>query len=204
MIQEIKLPEPRTKGIMSVEEALARRRSHRRFKKEAITLEQLSQLLWAAQGITDRRRGFRTAPSAGATYPLEIYVVIKTNGVKGVEPGVYKYDPLNHSLYLVKSGDFSYDLYTACLEQTWVLEAPINIVITADYRRTTSVYGKRGAERYVSMEAGHVGQNIYLQAEALGLGTVAIGAFYDEKVHRVIGSPREEIPLYIFPIGKPS
>ena len=203
MSREIKLPEPKVKGFISVEEALAKRRSRRRFKREPISLEQLSQLLWAAQGITDKGRGFRTAPSAGATFPLEIYVVVKAKGIEKLEPGIYKYSPANHTLRLIRNGDFSYDLYSACLDQPWVLEAPVNIIITAVYRRTTSIYGRRGAERYVPMEAGHVGQNIYLQAEALGLGTVAIGAFYDERVHEIIGSPKGEIPLYVFPIGKP-
>ena len=189
---------------MSVEEAIAKRRSRRKFVHYSLSLEELSQLLWAAQGITDRIRRFRSAPSAGATFPLEVYVVVKSEGVKNLEPGVYKYRPERHSLILIRKGDYSHELYRACLDQSWVLEASINIVITAVYRRTTSVYGRRGAERYIPMEAGHVGQNIYLQAEALGLGTVAIGAFYDNEVLRVLGNPRDETPLYVFPVGKPT
>ncbi len=190
-------------GRVSLEEVIAKRRSRRKFKREPITLQQLSQLLWAAQGISDERRGFRTVPSAGATYPLEVYVVVREGGVEGLDPGIYKYIPERHSLALIKRGDFSYELYRACLSQEWVREAAINIVITAVYERTTAFYGRRGAERYVPMEAGHAGQNIYLQAEALGLGTVAIGAFYDEEVSSILGLPRSEVPLYVFPVGKP-
>lgn len=196
----IQLPKPRLKGVMSVEEAIAKRRSIREYTSEPLTLEDISQLLWAAQGITEPTKMFRAAPSAGATYPLEVYIVVKEGGVVGLEAGVYKYDPYTHSIKLVKRGDYSEELYKACLEQEWVLNAPVNIVITAVYERTTRRYGERGI-RYVHMEAGHVGENIYLQATALGLGTVAIGAFYDDQVEKIVSAPPEEHALYVYPVG---
>ncbi len=198
---ELFLPLPKLRGIMSVEEAIARRRSVRRYLDAPLELDEVSQLLWSAQGITDIKRGFRAAPSAGATYPLELYLLVKEGGVKGLEAGIYKYDPNRHSLKLVRSGDFSRELCSAALKQEWVLEAPINIIITAVYERTTHRYGERGI-RYVHIEVGHVGQNIYLQATALNLGTVVVGAFYDEEVREIIAAPDGEAPLYIIPVGK--
>ncbi len=199
---KILLPYPRLKGKMTVEEAIAYRRSIREYKDEPLTISQLSQLLWAAQGITNPKRGFRAAPSAGATYPLEVYVVVGKNGVVGLKPGVYKYLPHEHAIILVKEGDVRKELYEAALRQEWVLRAPISIVITAVYERTTSRYGERGI-RYVHMEVGHVGQNIYLQATALGLATVVVGAFYDDMVRTIINASKNEHPLYIVPVGKP-
>lgn len=194
----IKLPDPVLKGSISVEEAISKRRSIREYKDEPLRLEELGQLLWAAQGITSPK-GFRAAPSAGATYPLEIYVSVKERGVIGLPAGIYHYDPFDHSLTLIKEGDHSLEIYRASLNQEWVKEAPICIIIAADFSRTTSRYGARG-ERYVYMEAGHVGQNIYLQATALDLGTVAVGAFYDDQLRSIIGC--EEAPIYIFPVGR--
>jgi len=199
-VSVILLPYPKLKGSVSVEEALLMRRSIREYLAKPLTLEQLAQMLWAAQGITELKYRFRTAPSAGATYPLELYVVIKTGGVEGVKAGIYKYDIETHSLILVKEGDFSYKLARAALDQEWVRKAPVNIVIVAEYERTTGYYGNRGY-RYVHMEVGHVGQNIYLQAVALNLGTVAIGAFYDDQVAEVLSLPTNYKPLYIMPIG---
>jgi len=202
--EEIFLPLPSLKGEMSVEEAIARRRSVRSYLDKPLTIVQLSQILWAAQGITDTYRGFRAAPSAGATYPLEIYVVIGEKcvflGGEYLDAGVYKYNVEQHSLILVKKGDYREDLAKAALNQAWVEKAPVDIVITAVYERTTARYGERGI-RYVHIEVGHVGQNIYLQATALGLGTVAVGAFYDPKVKEIIGARLGEEPLYIMPIG---
>ncbi|MHC1586692.1 MAG: SagB/ThcOx family dehydrogenase [Candidatus Hecatellaceae archaeon] len=186
---------------MSVEEAIAGRRSIRSYSGEPLEVWELGQLLWAAQGITDPKRGFRAAPSAGATYPLEIYVVVSEGGVSGLRPGIYHYSPSEHSLKLVKLGDFSGELCAAALGQPWVGEASVNLVICAVFERTTSRYGERGV-RYVYMEAGHVGENIYLQAEALGLGTVAIGAFYDDQVHKILEAPEDHRPIYIYPVGR--
>ncbi|WP_223209000.1 SagB/ThcOx family dehydrogenase [Pyrococcus furiosus] len=193
--EKIILPAPRTEGEMSVEEAIAKRRSIRTYKNEPLKIEELGQLLWAAQGITHEYK--RAAPSAGATYPFEIFVVV--GNVEGLKPGIYHYDPFEHSLTLTKEGDFRKELQEAALGQEWVGNAAINIVLVAFYERTTKYYGERGI-RYVHMEAGHIGQNIYLQATALGLGTVAVGAFHDEEVARIIGT--NGAPLYIFPVGR--
>ena len=198
-----RLPSPVLKGSLSVEEAIYRRRSRREFSGEPLTAFELSQILWAAQGITDPERGFRAAPSAGATYPMEVYAVIGDNGVKGLKAGVYKYDPYTHSITLVLEGDLRELLAVQAYGQEWVAKAPVDIVLTAVYERTTRVYGERGV-RYVHMEAGHIGQNIYLICEAMGLGTVVVGAFNDEGVKKLLKLPENEMPLYIIPIGKTS
>lgn len=196
----ISLPPPQLKGNVSVEEALAKRRSIRSYSPEPLSLSQLSQILWSAQGLTRGR--FRTAPSAGATYPLEIYVVIGEDGVIDLKAGIYHYEVQNHSLALRQEGDVREELCRAALNQDFIRQAPVSIIIAAIYRRTCDHYGRRG-ERYVHMEVGHVGQNIHLQAEALGLGTVAVGAFEDERVRKILGLEEEIKPLYIMPIGKP-
>ncbi len=192
----IKLPEPRLQGSMSLEEAIARRKSIRSYRNEPLTLEQLSQLLWAAQGVTHEKK--RSAPSAGATYPFEIYIVV--GNVRELKPGIYRYDPFEHAIALVREGDYRKALQKAALDQAWVGNAAIDIVLVAFYERTTGYYGDRGI-RYVHMEAGHIGENIYLQATALGLGTVAVGAFHDDRVAEVIGTDGD--PIYIFPVGVP-
>ena len=199
----VTLPKARTKGVMSLEEAIYVRRSRRSWKKDVkIPLRHVAQILWAAQGITNWEEGFRAAPSAGATYPLELYVVVKKGEVEGLDRGVYHYDPYKHCLVKTLDMDVTYELMEASLGQYWVGTAPVNLVIAAEYARTTRFYGDRGY-RYVHMEVGHVGQNVYLQAEALGLGTVAIGAFYDNEVRKILGLSRNLAPLYIMPIGYP-
>ncbi|GBC70646.1 hypothetical protein HRbin02_00414 [Candidatus Calditenuaceae archaeon HR02] len=198
-LEKISLPPPRYNSSVSIEYALKVRRSIREYENKPLTLEQVAQLAWAAQGITDERYGFRTAPSAGATYPLEIYIICKKNGVEGLSEGVYHYLPREHALELVKRGDYSRELMSACLDQEWVRDAAVNIVITANYERTTYRYGERGRIRYVHMEVGHVGQNVYLQCVSLGLGCVVIGAFYDEEIKRILGVDEE--PLYVIPVG---
>lgn len=205
--ERILLPLPRLEGDVSLERALANRRSIRDYAREPLRLEEVSQVLWAAYGITETRYGFKTTPSAGATYPLEVYLVAYHGGVLlpdggFLEPGSYHYDPHSHSITLVKRGDLSRALYEAALEQEWVLEARACIVIAAVYERTTGRYGQRGV-RYVHMEVGHAGQNIYLQATALGLATVAIGAFHDEEVKRIVGLGPGEEPLYLMPLARP-
>ncbi len=195
----VSLPEPSLKGNMSVEEAIYRRRSIRDYRQEPLSIKELSQLLWAAQGITFQKYGFRSAPSAGATYPLELYISVKEGGVSGLQAGIYHYSPFDHTIELVKKGDFSEELTRAALDQPWVGKAAICIIIAANFERTTSVYGERGV-RYVYLEAGHVGQNIYLQATALNLGTVAIGAFHDDWVQSIVGC--SEHPIYLFPVGR--
>ena len=203
----IELPLPRPISGVYIEETILRRRSIREYRSEPLDIEQLSLILWAAQGITDTRYLFRASPSAGATYPLEIYVVVGNCGVSTgngfLEAGVYKYDVRKHALVLVKRGDVRDVLASAALDQEWVRSAPVDIVICAVYERTMRIYGERGY-RYVHIEVGHAGQNIYLMATALRLGTVAVGAFYDEKVAEVIGARRDEHPLYIMPIGVPA
>ena len=199
----IYLPSPSQKGIMSLEEAIARRRSVRDFIPESISQSQLSQILWSAQGISDTSGKYRTIPSAGATYPLEIFVVCGTNCVEGIGDGIYHYNIDSHSLTLHHKGDVRPDLATAALDEEIIYEAPVDVIICALYERTTLRYGNRG-ERYVLIEVGHVGQNIYLQATALGLGTVAIGAFYDEQVREVLRLDKQYKPLYIMPVGKPA
>lgn len=198
--EKILLPAPQKESSFSVEEALFRRRSVRSFQDEPLLLEEFAQILFAACGITEERYGFRTAPSAGALYPLGLLVVV--GKVEGLSPGVYRYLPEKHQLKKVISGDKRRELCQAALSQESIQEAPVVLVITAGYERTTRHYGGRGI-RYVHMEAGHVGQNIYLQAESLNLGTVAIGAFQDREVARVLDLPMEMAPLYIFPVGKP-
>ncbi len=192
----IRLPVPKLEGEISVEEALFRRRSRRVYKKSPLTLEELAQLLWAAYGIT-HPRGFKTTPSAGATYPLVVYAAV--GEVEGLEPGVYRYIPETHSLKLIKREDVREKLYIACLRQRWVLEAPVDLVLAANFERTTRVYGKRGI-RYVWMEFGHASQNVYLQATALGLGTVAVAAFYDYLIKEALSI--KEDPGYVMPVGR--
>lgn len=191
----IKLPEPKMMGEMSLEECLANRRSVRKYADEQLTLEQISQILWAAQGITSEGGG-RTAPSAGAKYPLEIYAVV--SGVEGLAEGLYRYKPVEHALLAIRKGDLRKALCASALGQKCVLDAPITIVIAADYERTRKKYGER-TERYVHMEVGYSSQNIYLQAESLGLGTVAVGAFEDGKVKDILNEKYE--PLLLMPVG---
>ena len=176
----VKLPEPRREGPVSVERALAERRSVREFASGPLALAEVAQLLWAAQGIT-HPRGKRTAPSAGALYPLELYLV--AGAVSGLSPGLYRYEPKRHRLRRAATGDLRGPLSRTALEQEWVAEAPAVLVFTAVHARTARKYGRR-APRYVHMEVGHAAQNVYLQAQALGLGTVMVGAFRDRPLHR--------------------
>ena len=194
----INLPDPVLKGDLSVEECIASRRSVRSYSDKELSLEQISQLLWAAQGITNDR-GYRSAPSAGAKFPLEIYLVVK-QGSKKLPAGIYHYQIGKHTLKQVKKGDFSETLCVAALGQSSVSDAPVNILITAFYERTAVKYKGR-APQYVHIEVGAVCQNIYLQCESLKLGTVCIGAFYDEKVQEVLGVSDDCIPLLIMPVG---
>ncbi len=193
---KMKLPKPRYKSEVSVEEALLKRRSVRSYKKSPLTLEEVSQLLWAAYGITAEWGG-KTCPSAGATYPLAIYLVV--GEVKDLKPGVYQYLPEEHSIKLVSEKDVRKELTEAAWQQEYISNAPINIIIAANYERTTSHYGERGI-RYVYMEVGHCGQNIHLQCETMGLGTVVIGAFNDKEVKKIL-KIKEEV-LYIMPVGR--
>ena len=186
------LPAPRLKSTASFEETLLKRRSVRSFSDTELTMEEIGQLLWAGQGITQSSTGYKTAPSAGATYPLQIYVMTRE--------GLSLYIPDGHKLKLVRSGDLRASLSRAALGQGFIGQAPVDIIITAIYPRTTQRYGKRGI-RYVHIEVGHVAQNVHLQAVALGFGSVPVGAFTDEEVKRVLSLPDEEVPCYIIPVG---
>ena len=198
---EVTLPPPREQGQMSLEETIYCRRSVRDYKGEPLSLSQLSQVLWAAQGLTDAR-GLRAVPSAGGTYPLDVFIFIGKDCTEGIEPGIYHYDMVKHSLNLHKAGDQRRELATAALDQEFIARAPVDIVICAIFERTSWYYGRR-AERYVHMEVGHAGENVSLQAVALGLATVMVGAFDDEQVSAVMGLTKEVKPLYIIPLGKP-
>lgn len=188
----IELPSPHTTGSVSVEEAIAQRRSMRRYTSTPLSLEEVGQLLWAAQGITDTRRSLRAAPSAGATYPLDTYVVL-TNGV-------FRYMPQRHTLQQISSEDIRAQLAEAALGQAFVAQAPMSIVFVSVPTRTTGRYGTRGI-KYIDMEIGHAAQNVHLQAVALGLGSVPVGAFRDEAVSSLLDLSSEQTPLYIIPIG---
>jgi len=194
------LPQPAYKGEISVERAIKERRTVRAFRPDSLSITQLSQLLWAAYGITDERRGFRAAPSAGALYPLDVYAVVGKGGVEVLAPGVYRYHPARHSLEAVGKGDRRKEVAYAALTQMWIAKAPVVFVITAEYERITRKYGERGI-RYAHIEVGHVGQNIFLQAGTLGLGAGIVGAFRDESLIKAIGAPSEYVPLIIIPVG---
>lgn len=197
--QPIPLPEPDRIGTISIEQTLNQRRSVREYSNEPLTINDISQLVWAAQGINDSRTGFRTAPSAGATFPIEIYMLV-TN-VEKIIDGVYRYDNKKHSLKKYIDGDLREELYRVSLRQQSILNAQVVMVITGIIARTEQRYGQR-ALRYVYMEAGHVAQNVYLQCVALNIGTVVIGAFQDNGVTDALQLPDGEHPLYIMPLGK--
>ncbi len=196
--EKIKLPEPKYDGGMPLEEAILRRRSVRDFKAMPLRISEVSQLLWAAQGITGTL-GRRTFPSAGALYPLELYIV--SGDVENLPAGIYKYMPGRHELLKIKEGDVRKDLRDAALGQSSIKRAAAVIVMSGVYERTTAQYGERGV-RYVHMEAGHAAQNVYLQTVSLGLGTVVIGAFHDEEIRKVMNMSENERPLYLMPVGK--
>ena len=196
----IELPSPRFDSDYSLEKAMLERRSVRNYSGEAVKLEELAQLLWACQGISSPS-GYRTAPSAGALYPLEIYAVVEK--VDGLSPGIYHYLPgpgvKKHRLELIEGGVKNRDLAGAALGQECIRDAALNIVITAIISRTSVKYGSR-AEQYVHMETGHAAQNVCLQAQAFDLGVVTVGAFYEDKVQKVIGT--NAVPTYILCVGR--
>ena len=197
---KMKLPQPRTKGQDTLEELIKRRRTIRSFLSTSMTQDQLSQLFWAAQGITEEKGYKRAVPSGGALYPIDAYAVVGAGGVEGVQPAIYRYEPDDHSISLVVEGDLRQPLAKASLGQMWMAKAPVSMVITAEYRRITSKYGERGV-RYAMIEAGHVAQNIFLQAEALGMGAGIVGAFHDNEVIQVMRIPLSHEPLIIMPVG---
>ena len=200
MTNNVPLPQPQTAGQMSVEQAIQQRRSRRAFADTPLRLAELAQVLWAAQGITGPSGRLRAAPSAGATYPMELYVAVGQNCVEGLGAGVYHYAPREHVLEPVFGDDVREQIAAASLGQGFLTVAPASILMAAEPRRTTDRYGHRG-DRYVAMEAGHIGQNIYLQAEALGLGTVAVGAFVDDALATAFRIPDRQNALYLMPLG---
>jgi SagB-type dehydrogenase family enzyme len=194
----IKLPEPKLTGNTPLEETILKRRSVRDFLKKPLSLEDVSQLLWSAQGITDKQKGRRTAPSAGALYPLEIYIA--AGNISGLEQGIYKYKPTANELIKIAEGDYRKDLSKYSAQPKAIQTAPLTIVFSAVYERTSVKYGSR-AERYVHIETGHASQNVCLQVISLGLSTVTIGAFQDEQVKKTMQMQENEEPLYIMPVG---
>lgn len=197
-LETVKLPAPKYDGSISVEAALYARRSVREYQDLPLTLAEVSQLLWAAQGITSPW-GYRTAPSAGALYPLEVY--LEVGKAKGLSLGIYKYGLFKHELAKLIDGDKRNALTKAAIGQSCVRNGAVNIILSAVYERVTRKYGERGV-RYVYMEAGHAAQNVCLQAISLGLETVVVGAFRDVEVQKVVNMPAQEHPLYIIPVGK--
>ncbi len=197
----IKLPKAETDGVMSVEKAIYERKSVRSYSDKALTLKEVGQVLWAAggetvDGITGPTRAY---PSAGGVYPLEIYLV--AGKVDGLESGLYKYDWEKHSLELINPGDIRKDLASAAYGQRMITEAPAIIVVTAILEKTTSRYGEKGRTLFVPMDVGHLGQNVHLQAEAIGLSTVMVGGFKEEDVEKVLKNI-EGTPVYMMPVGK--
>ena len=191
----VRLPNPSHDGVLSVEKAIYSRRSVRKYADKPLSLDDVGQILWSMQGVTNWV-GFRAAPSAGGTYPLEVYLL--ADDVEGLSRGLYNYRPSDHSLIHVKSGDALLNAAKSTVQYDMISSAPAALLICANYSRTLEKYGERGV-RYVHMEAGHVGQNLYLQAESLGIGTVSVGAFNDEIMKEELGIHEE--PLIIYPIG---
>lgn len=202
VIGVVNLPAPQITGSESVEQAIHDRRSVRRYANQSLTLMDISQLMWAAQGITDQNTKFRTAPSAGHTFPLEVYILVGKNGVQGLKEGVYHYNPFNNTLEQILRSDVRSDLSQAANSQPWVKEAPVDIIITGNYQKMIDKYkDEKLSTRFVDMEAGHAGQNIYLEVESLKLATVALGSFKDDQVHQILHLPANENTLYIYPVG---
>lgn len=198
-IETMKLSRPRFLGGTSVEEAIRERRSIRSFSGEPLSFDELSQILWAAQGMTDPNEGLRTAPSAGALYPLELYVA--AGNVEGLPKGVYRYHPQAHELSKEGASDVRAELAAAAMGQEWLQDAPAALIFSASYDRTCGKYGDRG-NRYVHMEVGHAAQNVFLQVVALNLGTAVVGAFHVDEVKKIVGMGAKETPLYIMPVGR--
>ncbi|MCX7715829.1 MAG: SagB/ThcOx family dehydrogenase [Endomicrobia bacterium] len=199
--KEFRLPKPSYKGNVSLEEILYKWKATRRFRPDlGISLQQLSQLLWSCNGITadGLSSATRTFPSAGAIYPLEVYIVCEN--IKGINNGIYRYNHINHSLELLKNGNFRDQLAKAALNQFFISQAPVSFIWVAEYDKT-SWYGERGRVRYIHIDLGHSAQNLTLQATALGLGTVQIGAFNDAAVRTLLGLPENKTPVYIMPVG---
>ncbi len=186
---------------LTVEDAIERRRSIRDFPGPPLTLLELSRLLHRASGITDRLSGYRAAPSAGALYPLELYLV--ANSVEGLQQGIYQYRPQGHSLDIVREGDFLGHISLAALSQGVVAHASAVLVLAGVFQRSSQKYGER-SYRYILMECGHIAQNVYLAATSMGLGACAVGAFLDDEVNGLLGlDGEEEAALHLVCVGRP-
>lgn len=195
----ISLPEPATKGNVSVEESLLKRRSIREFRRGPLEIAEAGQILWAAYGITSEE-GFHTAPSAGALFPLKIYLA--ADQVKGLDKGIYRYEPVNHSLVSIHEGSSCRRLADSTFSQEYIAEAPATLIISADYKGPRDKYGDQGP-KFTWMDLGHLGQNVHLQAVALELGTVAVAAVRPGEVEKFLGLRDEEV-LYLMPLGRTS
>jgi SagB-type dehydrogenase family enzyme len=205
----IKLPHPRTSGDQSFEEILSNRRSRRQFQTSSLSLSEISQILWAAYGLKELENSKRndgkpnrTCPSAGALFPLKIYLM--AGSIMDIPSGFYHFIPDEHALRLIHNKDLREDFYNTAYPREMIRVAPASLVYIAIESKVQERYGERGRQRYIPMDIGHSAQNVYLQAEALGLGTCAIGAFDDEGIVRVLGLPAEEIPMYVMPVGYPA
>jgi len=197
MNKNIELSQPRHDSNVSIEQALMKRRSVRSYKPDPLTISDISQLLWSAQGLSSSR--YRTAPSAGALYPLEVYIA--AGNVIGLDPGMYKYYPHNHQIEITVTEDIRPELCRAGLSQSSIRSAPAVMIFCAVFERVTGSYGRRGIQ-YVYMEVGHAIQNVCLQAISLGLGSVVIGAFNDAEMKHVMKLDKDEQPLLLLPVGK--
>lgn len=201
-LEVIPLPSALPFGEESLKEILRRRRSRRELLRDPISIQELSQLLWATQGITAREGpyAFRTSPSAGALYPIDTYPIV--NRVEGLKAGIYRLKPLEWELELLKAGDFSWEIARACLQQEMAARAAVVMAWVAVVERSRWKYRER-AYRYLYLDAGHIGQNLYLAATALGLGCCTIGAFCDEDVDDLLGvDGLQETTLYLGAVGK--
>ena len=185
---------------LTVEKAIANRRSQRDFTSEIMSLAELSHVLYYSSGITDKREGLRAAPSAGATYPIEVYAIV--NNVESLARGIYHYLIESNALELRREGDFRNEMSRAALQERMFKQANAIVALSAVFQRTQQRYRER-AQRYICFEAGHIAQNTYLIANSLGLGACAIGAFYDDEFNRLLGlDNRVESVLYIIAVGK--
>jgi len=202
---EIQLPKPSLTGNTSIETAMTKKKSVRAFFPEGLNQTQISQLLWSANGNLPldaiSSATTKVLPSAGALYPLEVFLVTGPDTVGGIPAGTYQYDAANHSLRLLASGDNRSALTQAAFSQTWLARAPAVLVVGAVFARTTAKYGNRGIQ-YVFMEAGNSNQNIYLQGEALGLKVATVGAFHEAQVSSLLKLPPDVTPLLLMGVGK--
>ncbi len=198
---EISLPLPKTDNGMGINQVISSRRSVRRYSSQPLTLAELSQLLWSAQGITDPRGKKRSAPSAGAIYPLKLYVSVKPGGVKGISEGIYLYLPQEHKLKKLISGDHQASLAQIAFGQIWMAQAPIIFIFTAEPSRMISRYRER-AWLYIHLEAGMASENLMLQAVALGMGSCAVGAFWENRLAKLLKLSPSQKSLLMVTVGR--